>query len=195
MSNQILKKCRLCNLLKPTIMYHKRALSKDGLKTECKECAKKAGIIYKKNNAEKVKNSKRDSYLKNKEKNDINRFKDIEKIRDKNRTSQKKWREKNKILSTSNLKKIYKERMEVKKIGINRKKEKDWIKKQTKICFYCNRNLGNRFDVDHYIPISKGGAHEIENLRICCSKCNKVKGNKMPKDFYEYMTRLESFTK
>ena len=47
-------------------------------------------------------------------------------------------------------------------------------------CFYCN---GKFEHVDHYIPLSKGGPHSLENVRPSCKNCNLRKGSKMPEDF------------
>lgn len=38
-------------------------------------------------------------------------------------------------------------------------------------------------EVDHIIPISKGGSHTYDNLRCACMKCNNNKGDKMPWEF------------
>lgn len=35
------------------------------------------------------------------------------------------------------------------------------------------------FEVDHVIPVSKGGKSEESNLKTSCSKCNSKKGNKI----------------
>jgi 5-methylcytosine-specific restriction endonuclease McrA len=46
-----------------------------------------------------------------------------------------------------------------------------------KPCHYC----GNRAEhVDHYIPLAKGGAHTLDNLRPACVPCNLSKGAKLP---------------
>jgi|DEB19_MinimDraft_2_1074335.scaffolds.fasta_scaffold03680_3 5-methylcytosine-specific restriction endonuclease McrA len=42
------------------------------------------------------------------------------------------------------------------------------------IC-YESENL----QLDHVIPISKGGKNELLNLQILCKKCNREKGNKI----------------
>lgn len=31
--------------------------------------------------------------------------------------------------------------------------------------------------IDHVVPISKGGTNDPANLRICCTKCNNLKGS------------------
>jgi 5-methylcytosine-specific restriction endonuclease McrA len=35
-------------------------------------------------------------------------------------------------------------------------------------------------EVDHIIPVSKGGLSEPENLQTLCWRCNRSKGAKMP---------------
>ena len=51
------------------------------------------------------------------------------------------------------------------------------------VCFYCKQEHNGNFNFDHYIPLSKGGKHELSNLRIACVSCNKHKAAKMPDDF------------
>ena len=34
------------------------------------------------------------------------------------------------------------------------------------------------FEVDHFIPRSKGGSDHLENLQLLCPHCNRVKGNR-----------------
>lgn len=43
-------------------------------------------------------------------------------------------------------------------------------------CFYCQKpTVKGEREVDHMVPLSRGGAHAIENLCIACSKCNQSK--------------------
>jgi 5-methylcytosine-specific restriction endonuclease McrA len=42
--------------------------------------------------------------------------------------------------------------------------------------FYIAMSLGDKFHVDHVIPITKGGLHTIENLKVIPAICNLRKG-------------------
>lgn len=49
-------------------------------------------------------------------------------------------------------------------------------------CYYCNIPLKikgdstNKFSIDHKIPMSRGGTNTLDNLCVCCVRCNEVKG-------------------
>lgn len=50
-------------------------------------------------------------------------------------------------------------------------------------CFYCGKPLNfKEAEFDHYIPISRGGLHNTDNIRCSCMYCNRSKGAKMPKE-------------
>ena len=44
-------------------------------------------------------------------------------------------------------------------------------------CSYCG-DVDGPFEIDHIIPWSRGGTHEIENLTLACKPCNRSKGAK-----------------
>jgi 5-methylcytosine-specific restriction endonuclease McrA len=55
-------------------------------------------------------------------------------------------------------------------------------------CVYCGLDPGPGLrEVDHAIPISRGGAHSMDNLAIACKTCNKEKGSRTAQ---EYRTSL-----
>ena len=55
---------------------------------------------------------------------------------------------------------------------------------QNNQCFYCKKDLSLLTDrevhLDHYIPLSKGGAHSIINVVWSCSSCNLQKSAAIP---------------
>lgn len=47
------------------------------------------------------------------------------------------------------------------------------------ICQYCGEKVTpENATLDHYVPQSKGGKHNKENLRTCCLVCNGIKSGK-----------------
>lgn len=45
-------------------------------------------------------------------------------------------------------------------------------------CAYCGRKM-ERLEMDHIIPLSKGGIHTAANIVPACRTCNAKKGNKL----------------
>lgn len=58
-----------------------------------------------------------------------------------------------------------------------------WLLDQRKSCRYCGDLCEKNYEIDHFVPICKGGRHEIENLVISCPSCNRKKGKKEPIQF------------
>ena len=51
-------------------------------------------------------------------------------------------------------------------------------------CKYCNLHIKiYGYHIDHIIPLSKGGLHDINNLQLICASCNHKKGNKLEEEF------------
>lgn len=63
------------------------------------------------------------------------------------------------------------------------------IIKKAKNCYWCGVKL-EKVHIDHYIPLSKGGKHIINNLVISCPSCNMAKGAKDPYQFANKIGRL-----
>lgn len=52
------------------------------------------------------------------------------------------------------------------------------FKQQNGNCWWCGAFVGLEFEVDHRVPVEKGGKHEMGNLVISCVECNRKKGNR-----------------
>ena len=83
-------------------------------------------------------------------------------------------------------------------VKINRRKAPGSIKatdiaaaleRQGTVCFYCSQSVSDRYEVDHFIALSKGGSNSAENIVIACRRCNRAKGSKDPAAFKEQLKR------
>jgi 5-methylcytosine-specific restriction endonuclease McrA len=60
-------------------------------------------------------------------------------------------------------------------------------KSQKGRCWYCGKKVGDKYEVDHRVPLSRGGSNAPENLVIACQFCNRSKGAKL---VHEWSDRL-----
>ena len=56
---------------------------------------------------------------------------------------------------------------------------------QRDTCPGCRQPLGDRHELDHIVPLAKGGAHDDRNLQLLCRECNRSKGTKDPVSFMQ----------
>lgn len=55
-------------------------------------------------------------------------------------------------------------------------------------CYLCLEAFKTAKDItfDHWMPLSKGGADDLENYRLAHSSCNQLKGALTPEEFLEF---------
>lgn len=64
-------------------------------------------------------------------------------------------------------------------------------------CYLCGRKLDfSEFEIEHIIPLNRGGTNNFNNLGCSCHMCNRIKQNIDPQDFLEriadiYMYQIE----
>lgn len=46
-------------------------------------------------------------------------------------------------------------------------------------CAYCGIRIDQGYQIEHLVPLSRGGTDFISNIRLTCSSCNQSKGGKM----------------
>lgn len=66
----------------------------------------------------------------------------------------------------------------------NINKHIEFLFKEKPYCFYCNSTL--KLQIEHMIPLSRGGTHTEDNVTLACQKCNLTKGIKLPKEFIKH---------
>ncbi len=64
-----------------------------------------------------------------------------------------------------------------------------------KTCSYCLIEVEDRsIQIDHIVPVSKGGLNDSENLTYACAKCNRKKSDKELNVFLKE-SNIKSFKK
>ncbi len=62
--------------------------------------------------------------------------------------------------------------------------ENKWRSKRVVTCHWCGGTFPSSVcHSDHVQPLSKGGAHSVENLAVSCASCNLSKGSKTPMEW------------
>src|SRR3989304_7941437 len=190
------KQCGNCKKMLSEDQFYVRTKSSGyiGLDSECKKCGIIGAQKWNQQHRERVNASGRKYYLKNRDERSVysqkryaeNHVKIDKQHKEWNKNNpekikqyQKKWRAKNS------------EKNKLTMITVNaryRSKKANALGKFTAVqwkylldfyglqCMMCGE--GRNLEMDHVIPISKGGMHSIENIQILCRSCNSHKGNK-----------------
>lgn len=56
-------------------------------------------------------------------------------------------------------------------------------KSQKGLCWWCSEPLLGVYQIDHRVPLAKGGDDNPGNLCLSCPNCNCLKSNKLPHEF------------
>lgn len=81
-------------------------------------------------------------------------------------------------------------RRAIEKHGSTTAELREWEANARKDCYWCGKKKLKKYHVDHYHPLSKGGAHAVSNLVIACPRCNLKKSAKDPYLFAQSMGSL-----
>ena len=193
-----MKTCGKCQKTKPASAYFKHKHMKDGLEKRCKDCRNAEQMIYKLQNARKIKEREAKYRAANRE---IVRQRSAD-WRDKNieaaRASVASYKAKNlektrasaaAYFATPRGKAASRAVSQVRRARkrvtmIQHIKLEELIEACGLECYICKiktdpnapRNTAFKCEMEHVIPLSRGGSHTLENLRISCAQCNRVKG-------------------
>lgn len=64
------------------------------------------------------------------------------------------------------------------------------IQESGSTCYYCGQ-LTSHPDVDHRVPLSRGGKHMRDNLVVACPSCNRRKGQRTDVEFFALLAQAE----
>lgn len=201
------KACSACGQEKPLSEFHKNARMASGYRSSCKPCTlainrKSVLMHHEKRKAEKraVYLAQRDTpeyraYVKAYQAATRDRKRAYDRERHKGQASEvakraAEWNRANRERRAA-ITRNYSCRRRVKVgVGVSTQALREWTAAQKKVCHWCGCKCPNSFHIDHYVPLSKGGAHELQNLVIACGPCNLRKNAKDPLDFAREVGRL-----
>lgn len=190
-----MKKCSKCGHEKSLDEFHNNKSKKDGKATECKECKSKQDSKYRKENEEYYKFYQTNYWKENRAELYELKKEYIANNKPAHLKRQHSWYEKNKENVKTRTSQYKKEHPEQYQMYNNRRRArkktsivdifttKDVIEKYGDKCVYCQDDFTH---IDHYIPLSRGGSHTLENVRPSCEQCNLEKSNKLPEEFLKY---------
>lgn len=174
------KTCTKCGETKPatTEYFYRQKDGALGLRPDCKICMANRGKEYRQNNAERIAN-----YMSQW------RTKHIERELDRSRQYQRANRNqvlanrREKYAENPDLARAQRDLKRAKKAGAPGEYTADDVKARYKAqagkCYYCSQDLNNEYQIDHVIPLSRGGSNWPENIVVACKSCNSSKRNKL----------------
>ena len=166
-------KCCHCNVVKDETCFFRDKSKKTGLKPRCKPCEylyldKAKRQIYERAYWSQRKEAKA-AIIK---KSVLNNLDHHNRIQAKYRATDE-FKIKHKIHGANR-------NARMRKAFVEKINSQDIYHAQNGKCFYCHKLISfKESELDHFIPISKGGLHEKSNVRISCQKCNRIKGAKI----------------
>lgn len=195
------KICTKCGIEKPAteeyFYLQKRRSGKYSLIGRCKECIKAQTLQYYRDNPEKCKAQRKQYYNEHLEKHLENCRNWVERNPEKKKEIEKRYRDKHqKRCNESNQRWLNANPYKKREYTLRRRARKHATKadynshdieklynSQKGLCWWCGKKLNGNYEIDHRIPISRGGRDSLNNICCSCRKCNRSKNDKLPHEW------------
>ena len=153
MADEFTKVCTGCGQVKSILDFHHNRARKDGLQTQCKDCVRKY-------NRSRTGKDAQEKYRKS------DKFKEVHK-RYRQSTKGKAARKRSGKTRRTRIKYIQ---------GSLTDAEWQTLLATYDYCSYCGEDLSDP-QLEHILPVSRGGRHELGNVLPVCLNCNRDKGD------------------
>ena len=201
-----MKKCTCCAVTKLEEEFYKNKAQNDGLSCFCKNCVKIEGKKRYQNNKERVLEINQSWQVRNPEKYKEAHRKCVRNKPEQYKATAKKWAIKN----ADRVSKKRKEWVRKNPKKVKASKDRTRHKRRARLaivehedysehladlrdnlffqCTYCKGIFPiSMMEIDHKIPISRGGPDIKENITPACKHCNSQKNAKTPEEYKEYL--------
>ena len=181
------KTCTKCGQLQQLSSFCKNKNRPDGLSSWCRDCSKISNKLWVQNNPDKSKASSANWRKNNPDKSKLSstnyRLKNKDKIQEQNRLYIINNREKVNRLNAANVKKNpeaararnAKRRFRKRNCQTFFVSKKEIKRLYGQPCYACGSK--DNIQIDHIIPLARGGNHSIGNLMPLCRSCNCSKND------------------
>lgn len=200
MTDAAFKVCAACRQSKPVAEFHKNSRMSDGVRSSCKPCTKAINQASIARHREKRLAEKRADYMRRK---DAPEFKARRKAHQKATKAEKAEYDRKRHLANrkavaERARAWIKANPERRRVivfnydsrrrswirgGVSGRVIAAWLEAQDRRCHWCAVDCSDDFHIDHIIPLSRGGEHELHNMAVSCPSCNLRKNAKMPEQF------------
>lgn len=192
-----LKSCARCGERKPVTHYHKDAGKKDGLRAYCKPCALNYSANYYKANTPDVLARHATYYSENRERATAKNLRWAAANPDKMRAFNAKWRNANpdKVRAAKarwraqnpDAIRIKNQNRRARESGgsLSKGLSARLFTLQKGKCACCRKPLGDKYHLDHIMPLALGGTNTDNNMQLLRAVCNHQKYTKHPVEFMQ----------
>lgn len=169
------KVCSCCDESKPVDGFYMQKGKPESL---CKECRRAKNKEWRQANPDKMAGYKRADRARNPERSSRNRRRWYETSRDSLIAYQKEYQKAHRAERAA----IRAARRSAGEVLLVLEREVRRIK--ASCCVACGSR--DRIDIDHVVPLSRGGRHAIGNLQPMCRSCNSSKSSKLMIEWKRY---------
>lgn len=194
------KTCTICGCTKPVTLahFHRHKTTKSGYMGQCRVCntlrasqhyhAKRESILaYRKENKDWILPYNRRWKALNKERVAQARRQYYEQNKDREKATMAAYKKANPRYNATGCSNR-RSRLRGSNGSHTHKEIEQMYDDQGGVCAYCQRTLNGAYEVDHMLPLSRGGGNSWDNLAVTCQPCNRSKHDKSVEEFYtEYL--------
>jgi len=203
-SGENMKTCTKCGVTKEVIEFHRHSRSKDGYQSWCRSCFKQNwdskpernranSAAYRAKHRERLKKQKLEYAAANRQREAARAREWSKKNPQRKREAALKWAQENPEKATQMRRMIWHRRQaRLKNVQAYEVSSRDMRRLLSSPCAVSGC-LHTDIQIDHVIPIARGGSHGIGNLQPLCAAHNQSKGAKTWMEFRLHLKGKERY--